>query len=112
MLDPARMEDVLSSLVVNALEARGNGARVRLTARRQDSEVIELLVEDDGPGIDPSLRERLFRPFTSTKRSGTGLGLVICRKIVEQQGGTIEIVPSELGGAGFSKRCAAAANAT
>lgn len=101
--DPQRLEEVLASLVLNAAEARGKGAYVRLSARLIGDRV-EFMVEDDGPGIAPEMRERLFRPFVTTKPSGTGLGLVICQKIVTQHGGTIEACDSELGGAGFCIR--------
>jgi signal transduction histidine kinase len=53
--------------------------------------IVELLVTDSGPGLDPGVRRRLFEPYFSTKSSGTGLGLAIVRRAVEAHGGTIEV---------------------
>jgi signal transduction histidine kinase len=74
---------------------------VRLSARRGGDGRLELRVEDDGPGVAPSLREQIFKPFVTSKAQGTGLGLAICRKIVEEHGGAISAGTSDLGGASF-----------
>jgi signal transduction histidine kinase len=58
-----------------------------------------IVVEDNGPGIDPSARERVFRPFFTTKRHGTGLGLALVQKIIVFHNGRIRIGTSTLGGA-------------
>ena len=60
-----------------------------------------ILVADDGPGVPQSLLASLFKPFFTTKSSGTGLGLALCRKILEEHGGSIEPSASPLGGACF-----------
>ena len=65
---------------------------------------VELLVDDDGPGIPCEQRENLFKPFVTTRAEGTGLGLAICRRIVEEHEGRIEIQDSPLGGARFIVR--------
>ena len=64
--------------------------RVRL---RQGESVVTVEIEDDGPGIDPALRERLFEPFVTSKPAGrgTGLGLPISRRIVQECGGSLEV---------------------
>jgi PAS domain S-box-containing protein len=101
--DAPLMEEVLTNLVTNALEAK-SGARVRLSAGCEPSGRLWLAVDDDGPGIAPSLRGVLFNPFTTSKSQGNGLGLAICKKIVEAHGGTIAAEASRLGGARFAIR--------
>lgn len=99
--DPSRLEEVIANLVSNALEARGNGAHVELSARPLGRTGVRLAVDDDGPGVPSERRASLFRPFATTKHDGTGLGLAISRKIVEAHGGTIGVRESKLGGACF-----------
>ncbi len=81
--------DILSNLVLNAIEATPSGGHVRIAmqATEGDSQVI---VEDDGPGISPALREKVLQPFFTTKPRGTGLGLAIVQRRLEELGGTIE----------------------
>ncbi|MBK7642850.1 MAG: PAS domain S-box protein [Planctomycetes bacterium] len=102
--DAHHLEEVLSNLIRNAVEAKGLGAKVTLTARNDGPGWVCILVDDDGPGIPHDLRPNLFRPFTTTKRKGTGLGLAICKKIVEEHGGTIRIEDAPTGGARFALR--------
>ena len=79
---------VLTNLVENARQAMGDRGTVRLEARSEGARVrIDVL--DEGPGIDPDVQDRLFEPYFSTKSTGTGLGLVICRSLTEKMGGTI-----------------------
>lgn len=99
--DPSRLEEVVANLVSNALEARGQGAHVELSARPLGRTGMRLAVDDDGPGVPADRRAGLFKPFATTKHDGTGLGLAISRKIVEAHGGTIEVRDSKLGGARF-----------
>jgi PAS domain S-box-containing protein len=101
--DRQLLGEVLSNLILNALEAKENGASVILSARKEHADVL-LSVEDDGPGIPDSVRSTLFKPFTTTKRKGNGLGLAICKKIVEAHGGTISIDRGRMSGARFSLR--------
>jgi signal transduction histidine kinase len=100
--DAQALNQVFLNLLKNgieALEGTGGGTvRVRL---RRERGVLAIDVEDDGPGIDPALRDRLFEPFVTSKAAGrgTGLGLPISRRIVQESGGTLELV-SEPGRAG------------
>jgi signal transduction histidine kinase len=102
-LDPALFEEVLANLVINALDAQGQGAKVVIRAA-QNGEGASVDVDDHGPGIPESKREDIFRPFVTTKTQGTGLGLPICKKIVEAHGGTIDVASAPTGGARFSIR--------
>lgn len=99
--DPRLLEEVLSNLVMNALEAGpGRTGRIVLSAQASDAGEMEIRVEDDGPGIPADIRKSIFRPFVTTKPDGTGLGLPICRRIVEELGGSLDVVdPRRLGGA-------------
>jgi signal transduction histidine kinase len=86
---------VLFNLVLNAIDATGKGGRIEVSAREAGGRV-ELSVSDNGSGIDPAHRERLFRPYFTTKKHGTGLGLFVIRRIVEGHGGVVG-VDSEAG---------------
>jgi len=88
--DPVLLEQVLWNLFLNASEAMKAGGEI-LVRYREEGASIELSVEDGGVGIPPEVVEKLFRPFMTTKMSGTGLGLSLCRKIIEAHGGTIGI---------------------
>jgi len=102
--DAHHIEEVLSNLIRNAVEAKGLGVHITLSAESEKSGWARIHVDDDGPGIPADLRPNLFKPFTTTKRKGTGLGLAICRKIVEEHGGTIAIEDAPTGGARFVLR--------
>ena len=100
--DPRHIEEVLSNLVLNAAEMMEHGGRVVLSAQPLDDGSVCLAVEDDGPGIPVSLRQTLFKPFVTSKAQSTGLGLPICRRIIEEHGGSLRAVDGcELGGACF-----------
>lgn len=100
--DRLKLKMALGNLVRNALEAVPAGGRVRVVAAGEEGSAV-VKVEDDGPGLDPSVRGRLFQPFATTKGSGTGLGLAIARKLVDLHGGEIEAgSSSSLGGACFT----------
>ena len=62
---------------------------------------LTLLLEDNGPGIDPALRDVIFEPLASTKEHGLGIGLAVCRSIAEAHGGTLSLETSGSGGARF-----------
>ncbi len=101
-LDPAKMRQVLINLVNNASEAMEGGGKVTLRAGRLPAgDGLMLAVADDGPGITEEDQERIFDPFFSTKYAGTGLGLPICRGLVEQHGGTLEVESTPGAGATF-----------
>lgn len=102
--DEALLEEALMNLVKNALEALESEGRVRITARRAGGRALELSIEDDGPGIPDYVLPNVFKPFYTTKEKGTGIGLALCKKIVDAHGGEIHAGRSALGGAGFTIR--------
>lgn len=97
------IQQVLVNLIRNALDAMAACARRELEVRTilLDEETIEIAVADSGPGISRNVRHRLFDPFVSTKANGMGLGLSICRSIIEAHGGRLRSEPNPGGGAIF-----------
>ena len=82
---------VLINLLKNAKEALKDReeAKLELTARIDEEQHVLLDVKDNGPGIIAEARERIFIPFYTTKRKGSGVGLSLCREIMRLHGGTI-----------------------
>jgi len=93
----------LSNLVKNAIEAMEGNGELRLAASPSDGHV-EILVSDDGPGIDPSIRDRIFAPTFTTKAGGSGLGLPLVERILSEHGGTIAVEPNAPKGTTFRVR--------
>jgi len=100
-VDPTLFERALVNLLRNAIDATPGG-QVRLNWATT-SDQIELVVDDDGPGIEAEITDRLFEPFFTTKSvgEGTGLGLAVVHGIIEEHDGRIEVEDSPLGGARF-----------
>jgi signal transduction histidine kinase len=90
-----RLTQVLLNLLLNAGAALASAARedgrVRLAAFAADGDKVRIEIEDNGPGVAPAVRDRMFEPFATTKEvgQGTGLGLAVCRGLVESAGGEI-----------------------
>ncbi|HWP03689.1 MAG TPA: ATP-binding protein, partial [Gemmatimonadaceae bacterium] len=101
LLDPDQVGQVVVNLALNAIEAMPAGGRLVVTTTSTHRSVT-LAVSDTGPGIAAADRERIFRPFYTTKHRGTGLGLAIVRQIVEQHGGTIAVDDAPGGGTRFA----------
>ena len=80
------------NLVDNAIEATDRKGTVCIeTAHDPGNSVVRVTVADDGPGIPPAEREKLFLPYYSTKGRGSGLGLAIVRRIIAEHGGAIDV---------------------
>ena len=102
--DNGRLRQLLHNLLKNALEAVSDvpDACINIATRNVDEDgrkSIELCIDDNGPGIDPGVLENIFEPYVSTKTKGSGLGMAIVKKIVEEHGGTITATNGEAGGA-------------
>lgn len=89
-LDRAQMFQVLENLIRNAIQAMPEGGRVRICTRREGAHCV-VLVSDSGPGIPPEMQATVFEPLVTTKSTGTGLGLALCKRIVDAHGGRISV---------------------
>lgn len=95
-LDETQFSLVLANLLRNCREAAPHGVSVNITAEELPNG-FEIAVSDDGPGIRASDQSRVFDALYTTRSQGTGLGLALCRRIVEAHGGTIRIAPGDVG---------------
>ena len=101
-VDPDAIHQALLNLLDNAIEAcPAKGGRVSIrTEFNPDEGLASVIISDNGPGIALAAQESIFEPFTSSKgQRGTGLGLAVSRKLVQQHGGQVRVVDPELGGA-------------
>ncbi len=98
--DPQQLEQALLNLILNAADAMPGGGKIRISGRPEGRNMV-LLIEDQGPGIPPELRWKVFEPFFSSKKTGTGLGLSVAEQIVRNHQGEIEVYSAPEGGAGF-----------
>ena len=96
--DAAQLRQVLTNLLTNAVQALEGTGEIVIRGQR-DEMWDSITVQDDGPGVPPDVRDRLFEPLFSTKTKGTGLGLTICRQILEKHRGTLTLVESTRGAA-------------
>jgi two-component system nitrogen regulation sensor histidine kinase NtrY len=122
-IDTEQMRQVIINLVDNAIEALGGPAAparpdgspptiVIATAYDARNELVRILVSDNGPGVSPEDRDKLFMPYYSTKGRGSGLGLAIVRRIVVEHGGTIEVTAGVPSGTVFTIELPEASPAT
>ena len=88
-VDCDKMRQVFINLMLNAIQAMGNGGKLEITIRRAGNDGVEILFVDSGPGIPPDLINSVFKPFFTTRKDGSGLGLAIAKRIVEEHKGKI-----------------------
>ena len=102
-VDRVQIQQVMVNLMRNAIEAMSDTARknLHIAVTSIDDGLVEIAISDTGSGINPELGDHIFDPFASTKGDGMGLGLSICRTIIEAHGGTIQADPNPEGGTIF-----------
>ena len=108
--DRVQVQQVVLNLVLNAVEAMGSveaGPRELLISTEQDHTGVLVAVRDSGPGIDPTHLERVFEAFYTTKSSGKGMGLSVCRSIIDAHGGRLWANRTNLAVPYFSSPCPA-----
>jgi C4-dicarboxylate-specific signal transduction histidine kinase len=100
MADPVQLQQVVLNLLTNALDAvrQTPSPAVKVRSMVRGDRII-VAVEDNGPGVAPQVRERMFAPLFTTKSSGMGMGLAICRSIIEAHGGRLDLAAPEGQGA-------------
>ena len=108
-----QLVQVVLNLVLNALDATEEGASITVTTsdgtREDGTRVIAIRIADEGHGIDTEAQGQIFEPYFTTKATGTGLGLFVCRQLAEQElGGSIELVQSDRTGTEFCLKISAA----
>jgi signal transduction histidine kinase len=105
-LDEKLCEQAFLNLVQNAYEAmepEGGSLRVAVSAARLNGrDGVEIRLQDSGPGVPAEMRDQIFNPFVTTKKTGVGLGLSIVSKIVDEHHGTIRLENTDGRGAGFA----------
>ena len=103
LADKVQIQQVVLNLMRNSIDAMQDSARRNLEVATHPlpDDMVEISVADTGPGISPEVADKLFQPFITTKSTGMGVGLSICRTIVEAHGGKIWVEPNPGGGAVF-----------
>jgi len=104
MIDPVQVQQVIINLSKNAIEAMSQAPKDRILSIATEAvadlqKEILITIRDTGPGIQPEIMEYIFEPFFSTKKHGTGIGLAICRSIVEAHNGHISVSNGAAAGA-------------
>jgi two-component system sensor histidine kinase FlrB len=91
----------LANLITNAVEHGEGDVHLTLRLDVDAADELQIRISDNGPGIPPELRERIFAPFFTTRSNGTGLGLAVVQSVVNAHGGHIEVLPTSEGGTCF-----------
>ncbi|RKY54062.1 MAG: hypothetical protein DRP89_05390, partial [Candidatus Neomarinimicrobiota bacterium] len=104
-LDRHQIQQVITNLLLNSLDAMEDGGTLTITTRRykkMSEDMVRIMVADSGIGISEEDITKIFQPFYSTKEKGTGMGLAICRRIVNEHGGEISVESTVGKGTTFS----------
>jgi len=101
--DPQQLKQVFLNLFLNAADAMPQGGEITISTRHDlKSQALVIEVQDTGKGIPAELLDRIFQPFFTTKVKGTGLGLAVSKRLVEDNGGSIQVANNLSGGAVFT----------
>jgi two-component system sensor kinase FixL len=102
-VDRVQIQQVLVNLMRNAVEAMEDSVRkeLSLSVKQVPAGMVEFRLRDSGPGLSDKIRERVFEPFNSTKQDGMGVGLSICKRIIQDHSGRIWVENAPEGGAVF-----------
>jgi signal transduction histidine kinase len=95
-LDAEQLRHALLNLLLNAISVQPDGGRVELAVERR-SGAVDFHVRDDGPGIAPDLRTKVFEPFFSTRPAGSGIGLAVAQRVAAAHGGRLRIAAPDEG---------------
>ena len=96
------MTQIIDNLIANALDVLdGHDGRVTVELRRPTPTQVSIVVSDTGPGVPPERVDRLFEPFFTTRKDGTGLGLFLSAEMARALGGDLRYEPAPAGGARF-----------
>jgi signal transduction histidine kinase len=101
-IDPFRLDQVFRNIFENALAACADPVRIVVRCREamlDGRQAVAVSIQDNGPGLNPEQRKRIFDPFYTTKTKGTGLGMAIAKRVVEAHGGRMVVGPAMGGGA-------------
>ncbi len=101
LLDRERLKQVFINILQNAIEAMDSGGKIKCTVCSRKPGKIHVFISDTGPGIDESIRSKIFNLYFTTKSTGTGLGLSIVHQIISEHGGELSVVSERGGGATF-----------
>src|SRR5690606_27828722 len=101
--DPHALRQVLMNLVINAQQAMGRGGTITITVGR-DAGFGTIDVSDTGPGIPPEMRDRLFKPFQTSKKKNSNIGLALVKRFVDNFGGSVTVESEPGKGATFKLR--------
>ena len=102
VVDKIQIQQVLHNLMRNAVEAMSDSPCRELSiSTARDGDMVEISVADTGPGVSRAARSKLFQPFNTTKPNGMGVGLSVCRLIVEAHGGKIRADDGDIAGTVF-----------
>ena len=90
LVDNGKIERIFTNLIKNAFDAMPNGGKLHITSRKMNN-MVEVDFSDNGVGMSKDVLEKLWTPFFTTKAQGMGVGLAICKRIINAHGGRIEV---------------------